>query len=414
MSSRRLLSLMVFVVLFLWPGHWFWHLLDQWAYVSGLLSDYLIIKLYPLDFVIILLNCLLIWQQRLATTINAKHLTLWIGWLFAISTVQLFTPAPLVGIVFILRLAGFSLFFYLLTRPEQTLANTSILFWGTILSSGFQLLISSWQWLTQQSVAGYWLLGEPNLATPYGLATTTWFGQERVLAYGTTAHPNILAGFLLTSSIVSWLTLPPKFSRRYWGWLLIGLVAWSLVMTQSWSAGLAAVLAFGGLIAPNQLTSSQSVVNKIILGLLTLTLLFPLFSFLAKPLDYPSLSRRHQLNLVATETIKQQPWFGVGANQFTAIQHQLLAGESVRFNQPTHHVLLLIWAETGLLGLIGVTVATWSTLKSLAAKQVLLLLTIILPLASWDHYLWTQPAGWMIIGWLFTSLKLTDWGQDPD
>ena len=68
----------------------------------------------------------------------------------------------------------------------------------------FQSILAIGQWFNQGSLLGYWFLGETTLTYTANIAkTSVWpFEGLRILPYGTTPHPNVLAGWALVSLLI--------------------------------------------------------------------------------------------------------------------------------------------------------------------------------------------------------------------
>ena len=69
-------------------------------------------------------------------------------------------------------------------------------------SLALQSFLAYFQFFWQKNFLAYQFLGESNLNNFAGISHAYVFGREMVLAYGSTAHPNILAGFIVLFSIL--------------------------------------------------------------------------------------------------------------------------------------------------------------------------------------------------------------------
>ncbi len=272
-------------------------------------------------------------------------------------------------------------------KIDQKILKTSLL-----SSLIFQSLLAFYQFFFQQQLFGYLFLGETNLEQYYNLAKG-W--QEKILAYGTTAHPNVLAGWAVLSW---WLLIKKTELNKYWKTISTICVIAILLFTQSISALLAFLLAL--------LTIFLKLNNKTLLILSSIIIISAPVSigFLAKRSNNPSIWRRHYLNQAAINMIKNKPLFGVGINHFTIFVEKFAEKqEIVRFVQPAHHFLLLWTAETGILGILILILIILQLWQNKQQTELLTFLLIISPILALDHYLLTISTGQLT---LFLGLKL--------
>lgn len=136
---------------------------------------------------------------------------------------------------------------FLFSHPKiLTSKITHLTLVGTLL---FQSLLAIFQFHTQRSFSNYLFLGETNLANYSGLAKGVFDGAEKILPYGTTAHPNILGGVLVVFGLlVAQYALAKWQEKNYFKLPVViytglGLVSlYALYLTQSLSAGLGLIL----------------------------------------------------------------------------------------------------------------------------------------------------------------------------
>lgn len=322
---------------------------------------------------------------------------------------------------------------------------------GVVVGEG---LLALYQWWQQKSWLPYSILGETNLQSVSDVARGWFWGRgEMILPYGTMSHPNVLAG---TVAILLWW-LGRETGWRQW-WSKIALVSGVSVifLTQSLTAGAFLVLVLlaqvwgkvwqwwrekreekdgwwrerlpekkakktvlvsageekAKKVAENQ---SWSKMKKFLakLGVLIaqnwlfylkmgslagIVLLLPWVTERAAGRWTENLSwgRRAQLNQVALQMWSQNPFLGVGLNQFTAQLEGFWPDN--QFTQPAHNVFLLILAETGLVGvtIIILTLYIMDKRWQILRKTPFLVLLAWAVLLSFDHYLWTSWWGWLV------------------
>ncbi|MEK7458495.1 MAG: O-antigen ligase family protein, partial [Patescibacteria group bacterium] len=356
-------SFLLFLVIVLIPSNLFLKFIYPGAYVHGILVDFLLPKLYLSDFPIIAL--LILWIVTTKIPKAVKKIT---GILCLASTVHLFfvalfSPSTTLSTAwFVVKLFEMVLFMCWLVDHRFLLKGRII-----ILAICTMLLIQTplaiYQNITQHQVFGYWFLGEPTLNVSPEIAKTDLPGSVRILPYGTTPHPNILAGISVAS--VGFLIYAGATPLLIMFALLNALLIISL--TYSLSALIALVLGIGTILYIIRDKSKEktkiercAVVGVGILCAITLVflcspLLTPFLNPSQKPsvLTSPSILRRAQLEQIAVNAFLSSPLEGVGLNRFTIEMERFgTISANTKFLQPTHNIPLLYLAETGLIGVL--------------------------------------------------------------
>ncbi|MBI2010203.1 MAG: O-antigen ligase family protein, partial [Candidatus Chisholmbacteria bacterium] len=420
--EKLLLALLVFLI----PSNLAVHFTSVAELVQGQLVDYLIPKIYLTDLVI--LGLILTWLYRRRHQINKSLLRssrrsvifnlknyhelpitdyrLLITLFFLITLLPItFTANPPAALFFWLKLLEMSLFLFYL-RSLKLLKHLKLLTLPLTLSVAWQSLLALAQYLKQASVFPYWFLGESQFsATTAGVAksalawsTGPWAfgpGLVKVLPYGTTPHPNVLAGFIALSLVMiiffgkstgkkSIFLTASKYITVFFGFT-------ALMLTESLSALFVLGLAIVALSYPRWRSTHQNRSLKMLLFLAGIVLIVWVSLKLPNILEPESLSRRLSLNQAALRMIAANPLLGVGLNNFTAAlpAYGEVAG-SIRFLQPVHNIYLLLAAETGLISFVIVILLLWQLLKLKNLKienwnlKIPILMMLIIGLA--DHY----------------------------
>lgn len=387
---------LIAATIFLIPSNLFLKFGVNTAYVHGLLVDYLLPKFSASDIPIVLLFVLWAkeilrkkkWQKLKKPSLETAVLAGCIAFLFGR---QFFTEKPFAAVWFFIKLTEI-VFFVIFLVTHRKLLQSKIIHWTLYATLLFQSLLAIFQFHTQHSLfPNYIFLGEPNLSHPLFLAKASFGGVEKILPYGTTAHPNILAGFLALGVI---LFLQKNRSPKFF--FLCTPIFYALYLTQSLSAWLSLLIGLTILFCfPKKI---PHILQKIFLPIFLFVLFFatPFFIhiFAQKYPDDPSLTRRDELNQAAISMIVVNPIVGVGLNNFTAqLENYHPTQEILRFVQPAHNVGLLSLAETGLLGVIIVYLVIK---KQKLSIRLLLSMTVVLPIACLDHYLLTEQTGLLL------------------
>ncbi|MEO8581639.1 MAG: hypothetical protein ABI425_03580 [Patescibacteria group bacterium] len=439
--------LLVCVWIFTAPTNLFWKILPNFGFVSGLQIDYLIPKLYLSDIVGLAIVGTWFWQVwqekvlgrkfknfQLTKAVLSKISLLLIPYNLLFTTCcslfivyQFFTPLPITAFWFLasLLLHGTTLLVVMSwVHQNRSLFFQKMLISVLTLTIVFQATLGMYQFVQQRQLVGFLLWGEPQLTRDLGLSKGNFASMDqvtgshlglRILPYGTTPHPNVLAGFLAIGILIL-LRFMLKISMNPLEKVLIGLGigigAMTLALTLSLSALLTlliGILMIGydsqfKFLKIKNITLNKQFINVwqkksklILLGILILT---PFGLHGLNTLTHhnaPSLFRRDFLNQAAVKLFIKQPVFGVGLNQFTVAiakgpQNQK---ETVSFVQPAHYITLLFPTENGLLG-IGILFLLYRSLCKTFPSSLSVLgkhVWVILPIICLDHYFYTLTVG---------------------
>lgn len=446
-TSLVLISVLIFSI----PSNLFLKCCAEVGYVNGLFVDYLIPKLYLFNLVAVALvlfwvignrqrifqNLILLWQRRRSPMTTKRWLMMLILGLWVMLGIrQCFAPNVIAALWWYgqatLNMTVGLILIDIFRHIDQS--RYSRRFWQSItliliITIIFQSSVAFFQSTQQRSLTGYRLLGEPNLSQPLGLAkTVTSAGQVIVLPYGTTAHPNVLAGCLSLFLILIYLIQvrrKPVSSRVWWViWSILLLFGTTtILLTQSISGALTLIIGLIAIFVVNRYQHNLAVLRRhsgldwqsqyhrfhsiwlvVAFLIFTLILLPLLIHFLSQQLpDNPSLVRRAHLQSIARLATIDQPLFGLGSNNFTTQMEQYgRNAKSIRFVQPVHHVGWLWISETGMLGMLFL-IALLTTLfirtnqSSFLIKIITLCFLTLTPILVLDHYLLSLPSGIMLM-----------------
>lgn len=354
------------------------------------------------------------------------------------------------------------------------------------------------QFFKQSSIGLLWL--KESVVSPIiiGVAKVVFSGHKLIRAYGLFPHPNILGGFLVFSIILTLLysrmfhpsqnvprgtfdgagveqlnsgyinkcsTLNNCLETGFILRLILAVQILAIILSFSKSAILGLFLGcmYLYIIVPPQykcstwniirgrpgtIISSKNFKRTIKYSLLAaacLVLLIYIFKPSWQSFIGSSISDRLVYLNVSRGTILDHPVFGLGIGQYVPYLNSLKNLLDWQF-QPVHNVLLLIWAELGLIGLGLFIIFLWQALKPTIVppqKQTncstwnnLLLrgrrgtfdgagpeqyfkaiLIAFLAISLFDHYFWDIQQGqimlWIVFGIIagFKSLK-TKTGED--
>jgi len=320
--------------------------------------------------------------------------------------------------------------FFLLT---QTKLNKIKLYWSIVAAGAVQSILALQQFLTQSVFGNKWLGMAAQQAQDLGVSVIEAGGERFLRAYGSLPHPNILGGFLavvLLVNIILYFELYRKSqylvcSIKYSAELLLCLVFFiinftGLLLTFSRSAlagftvGLLIYLLINLLASKERKVGGVIILLKFIFIIITVGGLF--FYFFRGPilgrininsrLENKSITERTNYNNEAWQIIKKHWLFGVGIKNYgLAVYNEINNTLPAYAYQPVHNVFLLVWAETGIFGLlvfIGLLVYLFINLLRNASYGQTVILLAMTVMMCFDHWWWSLAFGgylfWLIIG----------------
>ena len=434
---QKLERVLLFSIIFFLPVQLGKHFWPAFSYVEGLRIDYLSPTLYFTDILIGLL--FIVWFFCHPEFISGSHKMLkrvqhdslkkvfWEKWLLVVLVIFIIlgivsSLSPLAGWYKFLKIVEFSfLGFYAATKLKIKKDLPLIL---VLLSIGvaFESILAIAQFIQKSSLGGpLWFLGERMFSgqTP-GIANANIDGRLILRPYATFSHPNVLAGYL----VIAMTFLLFDFKKIFSGVILVlGTIALLLTLSR-------VAIVLWAVIAVLWLTAYFK--KKRVIGLLVVLvcigsiLLTPLSSRFTSLVDSDreTITRRQELNMAAVEMFKKSPVVGVGLNNFLVNlpEYQKPTSGPARnalhsnaggplWMQPAHNIYLLILAETGIVGFVfflWFLRKTYIMIKDKGLrikkknKKVSLIVyhssfIIVLALGFFDHYLFTQQQGQLLL-----------------
>lgn len=263
-----------------------------------------------------------------------------------------------------------------------------------VLMGIIQSIVAIWQFIIQKSIGLIWIKESIISVDISGVAKIVLGGEKYIRSYGLFPHPNILAGFLVFSIILTGLYFR-MFNLPFWQagvkhksdekcstwnnyiyWIVLGIQGVALFLTFSksgWIGLLIAILWIQRKRIKSYLVNRKMLKNlfhlpcqqkgveqieKFILIVGIIILLIVIFnpswqSFLGKSIE----DRMFYLN-VSRETFLKYPILGIGSGQFVLNLESVKNIQDWQF-QPVHSVFLLILNELGILGLVLFVLFFW-------------------------------------------------------
>jgi O-antigen ligase len=228
------------------------------------------------------------------------------------------------------------------------------------LGMALQGLIGVLQFVRQGSV-GLAALGEMDLnPVESGTSVLQLAGQPWLRAYGLSAHPNVIGGYLAIGLLVligAMVLIRHIVPRAGWTWgvplLAAGLAGLIVTFSRSaWVGGVGGLVYLGLALRPRKLPGRRLLAVAGI-GALIVLLVFASVGELilsrltpSSPVEQTSIEERLEFHALALQVIAERP-LGVGGDNFPLVANQKLNDD--RQARP-HNVPLLVVAELGPVG----------------------------------------------------------------
>jgi O-antigen ligase len=394
-------------------GRHFW---PNFAFVYGLRVDYLSPTVYLTDIIVLLLFFTFLFRSiflnKIFPTSWIKGKNWFIVWMLVIGGGVIISKSSISGLYGFLKLFEFIFFGFYVTlklKKEKIFLNfINLLGIAVILES--VLAIS--QFFHGGSLGGiFYFLGERsfNGQTP-GIANASLAGQLILRPYATFPHPNLLAAFLLISLVFIVLNFNKNKKGEWISYLAFLSSSFALLLTMSRIAILLFIFFLFFLILKK---IKRKVFIVVLIALILLIAFTPeKFRFLNLSLSDEAISQRQVLITPTLQMVKENPVLGVGLNNYLInLPNYERAGKTF-YLQPVHNIYLLVFAQTGIIGIIFFLWFLEKTInfviKSKNQKQHFLLkvslMIIVFTLGFFDHYFLTLQQGQMLLALFFGFL----------
>lgn len=398
------------LTIFLLPTQLALHFWPSYAFVFGIRVDYLSPALYFSDLLILSLLFLLVVNNKKVffEFLRKKKVFILVFLVFALMNIYFstFPPISFYKWLKIFEAAFFAVYIYL--RKE-------VLGEGTIqkmlfLSAFAFSLIGIAQFLLGRTTGLFYLLGERsfNLSTP-GIALTQIHGMDFLRSYSTFPHPNALAGYLGIVLIVIFSSKIFETKKIFYLGLLTIALSFLLTFSQSAFLAMAALIlaAFFKVIYKAKIWW----VTVFLGGIVSASLIMPVaFAFILKNVSFSAnIIQRLDLSVLAVGLVAERFWIGEGLNTFI-LNSTKFAGINVSswLLQPVHNIFLLMFAETGIFGIILVFVLFYKAAVFAFRKKLypfVACLFFVLFTGLTDHYWLTLQQNLLTLS-LITGLSL--------
>jgi hypothetical protein len=409
MTLPNLEKVLLFLIILFIPTQFGKHFWPQFSYIYSLPVDYLSPTLYFWDILVLIQGLFFVFSSK-----RVNKLALNLFFIFILTQLfSLLSPTANIG-VGLVRLEQYfitGLFGVYIASYKKISARLFI--WALVIAVIFESLISLGQF-AKGATLGFWMFGERtfSISTP-GISKFDYKGTEFLRPYATFPHPNVLAGFMILTTIILLnikSILPKDLEKNFLesaqfkkiqnaltlSTLLGVLVILLTVSRVAIISGLVYITTFS--------TKNKDRLLIIVAILILLPVLYTRFASLAN-FDNLTFVRREELSLISLKLWSLSPILGVGLNNFIPTASDLLLAGPSRFLQPVHDIFLLSLSETGIVGFLGLMVLIGYPIvkifkhpnKTFNRYPFLSLWTIIIFLSLFDHYFITLPQGYRLL-----------------
>jgi O-antigen ligase len=383
------------LLVFLLPTQLAYHFWPDWSYFFGIRVNYFSPAIYLTDLLILLL--VIPWLVKKLRTRKWSVKKTW-PFLFILVfalTNSFFAQRFQIALVKWLKIWELVLLGLFIVN-EKAFQERSWITVPLCLSLIFFSLIGIGQFIFQRTIGGpLYFLGERHFSsTTPGIALFSFLGREVLRPYSTFGHPNAMAGFFAaslflvlfsnkkravpdffvkTALFLSILVLLLSFSRGVW--LSLVVVVFILLLTRK----------------------DNKLLKKIGIFVLMLSFIGSMF-LLAIVAKNPSLGQtskeavvtRLSLIKASAVVVSERPLVGVGVNNFILKLPGKIPEAYLSWKlQPVHNIFLLVFSETGLIGLLLFFCLLFAALKNLSGRknrQLAIVIVLILLTGLVDHY----------------------------
>lgn len=393
------------LLVFLIPAQLARHFWPSFSFVFGMRVDYLSPAVYLTDVLITVL--ILLWylnDRKSFFAILRKNGRLIAGFVILAAVNTFYSTSVLISLFKWLKISELVLF-GLYVSSRSFFEKEKVLFKALFYSSLSFSVIGIAQFFLGRTTGLFYFLGERSfgITTP-GIALVQIFGRDFLRAYSTFPHPNALAGYL---GVVLLLVITSGFWN---GNIYRKMGSFTLAVCMLLTFSLTGIIAFVFsllLIFLKKYTKAYLFGFKAFVATAVLLSLFlPLFSSqkqLVRLLPR-NLMERAALSVMSGKMVSQEFFIGKGLNTFIINIPEVSVGSfSPWLLQPVHNVYLLVFAETGILGLLVFLWLVLNVVKRLLKSRnavYLVVFIFILFTGTMDHYWLTIQQNLLLISLL--------------
>lgn len=386
LNRDRFSDLLIFLFVLFLPTQFGKHFFLPFSHISGVRVDYLAPTVYVTDIFALLLILTHLAEYR--TMLRNKTIQVI---LFLLSLTLIFAFSRDFGLYKFLKVIElFAVGAIFMSRR----VNKDTVFYGFFCAALIQCFIAVLQFVLRRSLGGeFYYLGERPLGLSMpGIAKAALDGVEMLRPYGTFSHPNSMAGFFLTL-YATYIFNRPMVNRLFlWSFLILCAVL-TIISFSKIAIGTFFFITLAYLLRHKQLGGNAQLRAVVVISVGFLCAIF--FQASTDPL---TISKRITLVYDATAIIAADAITGVGLGNYLYAQAQFPQMYPSFIMQPVHNIILLVFAEVGvLIGMYLIYVLT-NNLRPLLKTTWIIPYVAILITGMFDHYWLTLQQNWLLLG----------------
>jgi len=408
-------GILIFVFLLPWQVRWIY----QEATLNSEIWEYGRFSLYGTEILLIILLSFfaikIILEKKDVETLKPNlifNFSFWIVILIIYSALTLlWSDNTYLSLYSLLRLLeGIALFYLIINCLDYKFKRK--LPYVIIISALIQSLIALGQWFYQYSIGNKWLGMSLLNSAEAGIGVIETTLGRFLRAYGSLAHPNILAGFLVIAILITVILINREQAKKTIFLLFSSLIVLLLGLILTFSRAGVITLFSCLIIYIIYFRFKKYDLKMILFSTLTVILVFSFFTIFYSDLVLTRLNSNTRLEVLSnTERLEsynqallivQDNWHrGIGFGQYTLVLAQLYPDLPGYMYQPVHDSGMLILAELGVWGLLFFIIIILFILRN--SNHFWLLIIVLLILGIFDHYLRSMYFG-IMLWWLVMAL----------
>ena len=407
LSQDKLARIFFYLLILFLPTQLGKHFWPNFSFVYGIRLDYPSPTIYFTDIILVLI-IVFSFKKTIKKLAKSKYLKLFLLYLLILLISSFLAKNIYASILGFIKLLEYSyLFSYIVLNYKKF--DKEVLLGFLFIGIFFESLLSFFQVFNNGSLGGaLYYLGERSFTsqTP-GIANASINGGLYLRPYGTFPHPNVLSFYFISATILTLSFYKKKYQKVL---VFLSLVISTFTIFLALGRISVFVWVFDLAITLFYLTKNRyKFVNKKN-SILFFLPLFLLIVFIFQKNIYflrlmlvsfsdESFTQRVWLVNQAINIIKNNFLLGVGINNFYYYLTPYLQSSKIFFIQPVHNIYLLIFSETGLIGLLFFIYFCFKLFKKILYKNkkikpyILILLITTFFLGFFDHYLLTIQQG---------------------
>lgn len=394
------------LALFFLPSQLAFHFWPSYAFIFGIRVDYLSPAMYFTDLLVFVLLLCLIKNDAGEFFRFLKSKRLYLVWFFLLAAVNVyFSTSPLISVFKWLKITE-ALFFGAYFYMRKFFIGENLLFKTVLFSSFLVSLIGIMQFFIGRTTGIFYFLGERtfNISTP-GIALVRLQNNIFLRAYSVFSHPNSLSGYLGVG-LIFLFAQKDKIKKTKIFHIAYLILAFCFVLSFS----LSAFISMTALTIFSFVKFNARVLKNLFLAFLIMSVLLSLLAPISseqilRVISLPSeISQRLDLSFLSGKMISDRFFFGEGLNTFIVNSVKFSGTQSyIWLLQPVHNIFLLIFSETGILGLLAFVFLAFKVIVFSLKKRLYYfsaVLFFVLFTGSLDHYWLTLQQNLLLLGFI--------------